>query len=166
MASRYSVCFVSLAAACAWWSCVACVAYTFPAHGANLATASRAISANEHGLDLVANPYAGNADAIAEGAALFESSACSGCHGASAEGGACPSLVNAAWVYGSDDTTLFNLIKRGSAALRAKGYARSGNEKSAGDMPPFAGMLSDEDTWKLIAWIRSKYSGDPALRNW
>lgn len=33
-------------------------------------------------------------------------------------------------------------------------------------MPPFAGMLSDDDEWKLIAWIRSKYAGDPTLRNW
>ena len=75
-------------------------------------------------------------------------------------------MVNAAWIYGSDDTTLFNLIKRGSAALRANGYARSGQEKTGADMPPFAGILSDEDEWKLIAWIRSKYTGDAALRNW
>lgn len=164
MASRNFLWLVTLAAACAWLSCMACFAHVARAQGAN--APSHTDSKNEHGLDIVANPYAGNADAIAEGADLFASSACSGCHGARAEGGVCPSLVNAAWIYGSDDTTLFNLIKLGSAALRAKGYARGAQEKTGGDMPPFAGMLSDADEWKLIAWIRSKYTGDPAQRNW
>ncbi len=166
MASRNFFCLATLAAACAWLSCLACFAHLARAQGANAPAASHTISKNEHGFDIVANPYTGNADAIAEGEDLFTSSACSGCHGAGAAGGVCPSLVNAAWIYGSDDTTLFNLIKRGSAALRAKGYARSAEEKTGGDMPPFAGMLSDEDEWKLIAWIRSKYTGDPAQRNW
>lgn len=131
MISRNPLCLVTLVAVCASLSGVACLAHVARAQGAHADTAARAISKDEHGLDIVANPYTGNADAIAEGKDLFESSACSGCHGANAEGGACPSLVNAAWVYGSDDTTLFNLIKRGSAALRAKGYARSGREKPA-----------------------------------
>lgn len=155
MASRNFLCVAALTAACV------CFPYVARAQGVKAAA-----SKNDHGLDIAKNPYTGNAAAIAEGKDLFESSACSGCHGASAEGGACPSLVNATWIYGSDDTTLFNLIKRGSAALRAAGYARSVHEKSGGDMPPFAGMLSEEDEWKLIAWIRSRYAGDPALRNW
>ncbi|MFI4969974.1 MAG: c-type cytochrome, partial [Lysobacterales bacterium] len=97
---------------------------------------------------------------------LFAEKACSGCHGTAGGGGMCPPLTNDAWVYGSDDTTLFNLIKLGSAALQARGYARGAAEKVAGDMPPFGSMLSDDDAWKLIAWVRSKYAGDPAKRNW
>jgi mono/diheme cytochrome c family protein len=112
------------------------------------------------------NPYAGNAAAIAEGADLFAAKACSACHGAAGGGGMCPSLVNDAWAYGSDDATLFDLIELGSAALRASGAVRTGQEKVVGDMPPFAGMVSDDEAWKLIAWVRAKYAGDPAKRNW
>lgn len=112
------------------------------------------------------NPYLRDAAAVAEGGELFDANACSSCHGANAQGGVCPSLVNAAWVYGSDDATLFDLIQRGSVAMLASGHVRGTNEKSSGNMPPFAGMLNDADTWKVIAWIRSKYIGNPALRNW
>lgn len=123
-------------------------------------------AANAHGLPVQKNPYTGQAEAIAQGKDLFISRACSSCHGAGGAGGMCPPLVNDAWVYGSDDTTLFNLIKLGSSGLQAKGYARSGREKAAGDMPPLAGVVSDEEAWKLIAYVRSKYAGDPALRDW
>ena len=149
---------------------VACLPYAGPAQaqGANGAASTMADTRarNAHGFAIVANPYTGNAAAIAEGADLFADKACSGCHGPAGGGGMCPPVVNDAWAYGSDDTTLFNLIKLGSVALQAKGYARGAAEKIAGDMPPFGGMLSDDETWKLIAWIRSKYAGDPAKRNW
>ncbi len=112
------------------------------------------------------NPYTGDAVAIAQGQELFEAKSCSGCHGAEGAGGMCPSLVNDSWVYASDDTTLFNLIKRGSIGLRATGYTRGNQERVAGDMPPLGSLVSDEEVWKLIAWVRSKYSGDAALRNW
>ena len=92
--------------------------------------------------------------------------ACSGCHGAGGGGGMCPPVINDTWVYGSDDTTLFNLAKLGSTGLRAKGYTRVGHENVVGDMPPFAGVISEDQEWKLIAYVRSKYAGDPSLRNW
>ena len=114
----------------------------------------------------VANPYAGNAAAIAQGQELFEAKACSGCHGAEGAGGMCPSLVNDSWVYASDDATLFNFIKRGSVGLRAAGYTRGDREKVAGDMPPLGSLVSDEEAWQLLAWVRSKYAGNTALRNW
>lgn len=138
--------------------------------GADVVAAQQAGSApaatNAHGLAVQKNPYTGQADAIAQGKGLFISRACSSCHGAGGAGGMCPPLVNDAWVYGSDDTTLFNLIKLGSSGLQAKGYVRSGREKAAGDMPPLAGVVSDDEAWKLIAYVRSKYAGDPALRDW
>ena len=139
---------------------------TSPAATAKATDATKPSGANEHDLAIVRNPYTGKADAIAEGEDLFSAKACSGCHGAAGKGGMCPPLVNDAWVYGSDDTTLFNLIKLGSVQLRAKGYTRGDREKIAGDMPPFGGIVSDEEAWQLIAYIRSKYAGDPKLRNW
>jgi len=129
-------------------------------------TGTAPVAANAHGLAVQKNPYTGQADAIAQGKDLFISRACSSCHGAGGAGGMCPPLVNDAWVYGSDDTTLFNLIKLGSSGLQAKGYVRGGREKAAGDMPPLAGVVSDDEAWKLIAYVRSKYAGDPALRDW
>jgi len=116
---------------------------------------------NAHGLAIVHNPLADDAAAIAEGEALFAEKACSGCHGSAGAGGMCPSLVNAAWTYGNDDTTLFNLIRLGSAGLRAHGYVRSGEETIVADMPPLGSVVSDEEAWQLIAWIRSRYAGAP-----
>lgn len=133
-----------------------------PANGAKPAAGGT----NEHGLPIVKNPYTGNAAAIAQGKDLFVAMACSGCHGAGGGGGMCPPVINDTWVYGSDDTTLFNLVKLGSTGLRATGYTRVGHENVVGDMPPFGGVVTEDQEWKLIAYVRSKYGGDPSLRNW
>jgi mono/diheme cytochrome c family protein len=130
------------------------------------AAAAPAGGKNEHGLTIVKNPNTGDAAAIAAGKELFVSKACSGCHGAGGGGGMCPPVINDTWVYGSDDTTLFNLIKLGSSGLQALGYTRVGHENVVGDMPPFAGVVTEEEEWKLIAYVRSKYGGDPSLKNW
>lgn len=130
------------------------------------AAAPAAGGKNEHGLDIVKNPYTDKADIIAQGKELFVSKACSGCHGAGGGGGMCPPVINDTWVYGSDDTTLFNLVKLGSTGLQAKGYTRVGHENVVGDMPPFAGVVTDDELWKLIAYVRSKYAGDASARNW
>lgn len=122
---------------------------TTPAHVAPVA------SVDTHGLVVMRNPFNSDAAAIAQGRDLFDEKACSSCHGAQGGGGMCPSLVNGAWVYGSDDTTLFNLIKRGSVGLRAAGYVRGTQERVAGDMPPLGSLVSDDEAWKLLAWVRS-----------
>lgn len=141
---------------------------TQKAAAATAAAASAKPSATgaDHGLTEVKNPDTGNPAMIAEGKELFVSMACSGCHGAGGGGGMCPAVINDIWVYGSDDTTLFNLVKLGSAGLQAKGFTRIGHENVVGEMPPFAAIVTDEQLWKLIAYVRSKYAGDPALKNW
>lgn len=121
---------------------------------------------NAHGLEIIKNPYTGDEKAIAEGKELFVSKACSGCHGAGGGGGMCPPVINDTWVYGADDTTLFNLVKLGSTGLQAKGYSRIGHENVVGDMPAFDGVVTADEEWKLIAYIRSKYAGDPAEKSW
>ncbi|TCO41195.1 c-type cytochrome [Dokdonella fugitiva] len=130
--------------------------------------AARAGGSNEHGLARLRNPLEGDAAAIAAGGALFAGRACAGCHGAAGGGGMCPPLVNDAWVYGDDDTTLYHLIREGSMAMRAHGYVRGDAEKVAGDMPPFGGALSEQETWQLIAWIRANHAHaaptEPATR--
>lgn len=126
---------------------------------AAVAHAAPVAGENQFGLKIVKNPDAGNPADIAEGKNLFVSYACSGCHGAGGGGGMCPPVINDIWVYGNDDTTLFNLIKLGSVGLRAKGYTRVGRERIVGDMPPFGSLLTEEQEWKLISYVRSIYSG-------
>lgn len=163
---RFRTCLtaIAFAAACA---AVSLCAFHDTAHAqGDTAKPAAAGGKNEHGLDIVKNPYTDNAEAIAKGKDLFASKACSGCHGAGGGGGMCPPVINDTWVYGSDDTTLFNLVKLGSTALQAKGYTRVGTEKVVGDMPPFEGVVTDEELWKMIAYVRSKYAGDPSAKNW
>ncbi|CAB4244040.1 Cytochrome c-L [Methylacidimicrobium sp. AP8] len=112
------------------------------------------------------NPYTDKPEAIAEGRKLWFSRSCNGCHGGMGGGGMCPPVINDTWVYGSDDKTLFELIKYGSVELQKKGYTRIGRENVVGPMPPFGSVLSDDDIWKVLAYVRSIYRGDPKLRNW
>lgn len=83
------------------------------------------------------------------------SAGCNGCHGQGG-GGMGPPLTNPVWIYGKDDDTLFRLIALGSVDLQKQGYARKGSENVVGPMPPFGTIVkSDDDMWKIIAWIRS-----------
>lgn len=157
-----TTCVIAWSALCV----LACVPLPPRAQAGQAAGTTAASSIDTHGFTRVSNPDSGNAAAIAEGHDLFEDKGCSSCHGAEGGGGICPSLVNDAWVYGSDDTTLFNLIRRGSAAMRAAGYVRGTQEEVAGDMPPLGSLVSDAEAWQLIAYVRAKYTGDPARRNW
>ena len=81
---------------------------------------------------------------------------CNGCHGGTGGGGMGPPLTNQVWVYGKDDDTLFRLIALGSDELQKQGYSRKGSENVVGPMPPMGTVVkSDDDLWKIIAWIRS-----------
>jgi len=86
----------------------------------------------------------------------FMSAGCNGCHGGTGGGGMGPPLTNQVWVYGKDDDTLFRLIALGSQDLQKQGYNRTGAESAVGPMPPMGGVVkTDDDVWKIIAWIRS-----------
>jgi mono/diheme cytochrome c family protein len=113
------------------------------------------------------NPYTDNPEMIAEGRKLFLSYSCNGCHGGNGGGGMCPPLSNDTWVYGSDDDTLFRLVSLGSDKLQKAGYYRIGMENVVGPMPQMGLLIkSDAELWKIIAFIRSVYNGDPKRRNW
>ena len=113
------------------------------------------------------NPYTDDPEKIQEGRKLFLSYSCNGCHGGNGGGGMCPPLSNEVWVYGSDDDTLFRLVALGSDSLQAAGYFRVGMENVVGPMPPFGELIkSDDELWKIIAFVRSIYNGDPNRRNW
>lgn len=114
----------------------------------------------------LANPYQDTqADIVAQGGALFQSYTCSGCHGPSGAGALCPPVTNDIWVYGGDDDTLFRLIVLGSDELQGQGYSRIGHESIVAPMPPFGAVVhSSDDLWKILAFIRAHYAGDPARK--
>jgi cytochrome c(L) len=98
------------------------------------------------------NPYTGNAEAIQQGRTLYLQTGCSGCHGVGGGGGMGPALLDDEWKFGSDDNTLFKLIK---------------GEVPQQTMPAaFGNVLKEEEIWKIIAYVRSLYSGDPGKVNW
>ena len=109
------------------------------------------------------NPYTDAMPAIvARGEGLFQSTACSACHGAKGGGGLCPPVTNDVWVYGGDDDTLFRLITLGSDQLQHQGYTRTGHESIVASMPAFGGAVaSADDVWAIITFIRAQFAGDP-----
>jgi cytochrome c(L) len=115
---------------------------------ASLAAIS-AVSADEP----LKNPYTGDAKAIEEGHQLFLDTGCYACHGHHAEGGMGPNLTGAGnrWIYKPTDATLFRTISNG----------REGT-----NMAPWKDTLSQDQIWKIIAFIRSIYQGDPSKVVW
>ena len=110
------------------------------------------IGAQEQAKPKKLNPYTGNAEAIKEGRALYFKYGCNGCHGGTGGGGMGRPLVDDEWTWGSDDETVFKLIR---------------GEIPGQTMPAvFGKVLTEDETWKIIAWIRSIYKGDPSKINW
>lgn len=97
------------------------------------------------------NPFTGNADMIAEGKALYIKVGCQGCHGGGGGGGMAVSLIDATWKFGSDDDTLYKLIK---------------GQIPQQTMPAVYNTLPDDQVWKILAFIRSLYIGDASKINW
>ncbi len=98
------------------------------------------------------NPFTGNPEAIKEGRNLYFLYGCNGCHGGTGGGGMGRPLSDDEWTFGSDDETLFKLI-RGQIPEQT--------------MPAvFGKVMTEEETWKVLAFIRSLYKGDPSRVNW
>jgi mono/diheme cytochrome c family protein len=112
------------------------------------------------------NPYKDTQkNIVAQGQTLFRSYPCSGCHGGDGGGGMCPPLTSSDWIYGGDDDTLFRLVTLGSDELQKKGYTRQGLGAVVGPMPPMGPIIKNSDElWKILAFIRSRYDGDPGYK--
>ena len=89
--------------------------------------------------DLV-NPVAADPGAVQQGAALFGTMNCDGCHGGGGFGFTAPSLVDGRWRYGGADGALFQSIVYG----RPRG------------MPAYGGLLADATVWQLVTYIQSQ----------
>ena len=97
------------------------------------------------------NPFTGNAQAIKEGRALYLRYNCSGCHGVGGGGGMATPLIDETWKFGSSDEDLFKLIK---------------GEIPESTMPKTWNTLEPDEVWKIVAYIRSLYAGDPSKVDW
>ena len=100
------------------------------------------------------NPYTGDPKAIKEGRGVYFLYSCNACHGGTGGGGmagASP-LFDDQWNFGSDDETLFKLIRGEIPGQIMPAYTKED--------------MRDDQLWKVFAWIRSIYKGDPSLINW
>ena len=96
------------------------------------------------------NPYTGNKEAIAEGEELYKMLNCYGCHGMSGGGGMGPNLTDETWMTGDGtDTSLLAQIMEGR-----------------GNMPSYKEAIDEDQAWKMIAFVRTLYKGDPTTVKW
>jgi len=102
-------------------------------------------------VNLEHNPYTGDAAAIKEGRNLWRKTGCYSCHGGVAEGGVGPSLIDDEWVYRPTDKTLFKTISEGRKGTVMVSWSKE---------------LDPDQIWKVIAYIRSLYQGDPNKIIW
>jgi cytochrome c oxidase cbb3-type subunit 3 len=86
----------------------------------------------------VANPYANDAWALAEGQQLFQWMNCVGCH-AQGGGGMGPPLMDAPWRYGAEPAQVFASIVEG----RPNG------------MPSYRDELTTQQVWQLVTYVRA-----------
>ena len=85
------------------------------------------------------NPYQGNKNAMADGGRYYNWFNCTGCHGGTGGGGIGPPFADTDWIYGGDDAQIYATIIQG----RPNG------------MPSFAGRITEEQVWKIVAYVRS-----------
>lgn len=98
------------------------------------------------------NPFARSVEAVVEGRKLYLQYGCAACHGMSGGGGMGRPILDDEWVFGSDDETLFKLM-RGQVPKQT--------------MPNAIGqVLTDEQIWKILVYVRYVYQGDPKKINW
>lgn len=85
------------------------------------------------------NPFAGKAEAISNGSAMFRTR-CAGCHGPDARGYLGPDLTGF-WAAGGTDDRMFDIVRKGVP----------GTEMIAAD--PM--RVLDRDIWQVMAYIRT-----------
>ena len=95
-------------------------------------------------LDARAALYDNNAPALAEGQMLYTQMNCVGCH-SHGGGGMGPALMDGKWRYGG----------------RVDQIAASISEGRPNGMPAWRGKLTQDQIWKLAAYVRS-LSGQPS----
>lgn len=97
---------------------------------------------------------------VSRGAAVYQQH-CASCHGANLEGQAnwkerlpngrlpAPPHDASGHTWHHPDAALFDITKRGAAAVVGGGHES--------DMPSFGGVMSDQDIWAVLAYIKSRW---------
>ncbi len=96
------------------------------------------------------NPYTGDEEKIAQGRKLYLRWNCYGCHGTMGGGGIGRPLLDEEWIYGGDDASVLETIQGGRP----------------GGMPTFKELVTEDEMWKIIAYVRSFYRGAPSKVAW
>ena len=89
------------------------------------------------------NPYEGNASVVATGEKLFTAYNCIDCHGAAGSGAMGPSLADGRWHFGGTAPEVYESIYQG----RPEG------------MPAWGSLLSSDQIWMLVTYVRSLERG-------
>ena len=89
------------------------------------------------------NPYEGNATVAATGAKLYVAYNCIDCHGADGSGAMGPSLADGRWHFGGSAAEVYESIYQG----RPDG------------MPAWGSLLSSDQIWTLVTYVRSLEKG-------
>ncbi|MDX1485695.1 MAG: cytochrome c [Alphaproteobacteria bacterium] len=109
----------------------------------------------------------GDAEQVALGREVYARE-CASCHGAELEGqpnwrrrlpnGRLPAPPHdeTGHTWHHPDQLLFDMTKRGVAALARPGYQS--------DMPAYAGKLTDAEIWAVLAYIKSRWPKDVRAR--
>ena len=89
---------------------------------------------------------------VVEGRQIYLTYGCVGCHGVSGGGGMGKPILDDEWIFGSDDATIFKLIR---------------GEIPKQTMPNSIGKaLTDEQVRKVIIYVRHIYQGDKSKIAW
>jgi mono/diheme cytochrome c family protein len=89
---------------------------------------------------------------VVEGRRIYLTYGCVGCHGVSGGGGMGKPILDDQWIFGSDDATLFKLIR---------------GEVPKQTMPSAIGkVLTDDQIKQVIRYVRYIYTGDPTKITW
>lgn len=89
---------------------------------------------------------------VVEGRRIYLTYGCVGCHGVSGGGGMGKPILDDQWIFGSDDATLFKLIR---------------GEVPKQTMPSAIGKaLTDDQVNQVLRYVRYIYTGDPAKITW
>jgi mono/diheme cytochrome c family protein len=99
-----------------------------------------------------AGPTGPTVQDVVEGRQLYLTYGCVGCHGVTGGGGMGKAILDDQWIFGSDDATLFKLIR---------------GEVPKQTMPSAIGRaLTDEQVKKVLLYVRSIYKGDASKITW
>ena len=96
------------------------------------------------------NPYTNDEKAIAEGEELYKMLNCYSCHGLRGGGGMGPNLTDEQWKEGTGSDE------------RVMAQVMTGRNK----MPGYGEVITEEEAWKVIAYVRQLYKGDESTIEW